>query len=303
MKFRTRLTDKEARAIGKKPKPKYKDGSNNRYMINEEQLNTVRLLRSQKTGHTAKICTIDIESAPTQAFVWQKWGQNIQDNQVEVDWFMLTWACKDLNGKSYGAKLTPKEALKEDDSRIVKSLWQVLNDADIVIGHNFDRFDRKKINTRFLLHGLPLPSSYTIIDTVKVARKQFGFHSNKLDFIAQQLGVGSKLLHEGFEMWRKCMNGDKEALDNMLKYNLVDVEINEKVYKKLLPFITSHPNLNNFATSTGVVCANCGSPESDFEQIGYFHTNSHSYEEIRCKCCGSRMRYNARRDRVTSVTR
>lgn len=305
-KTRKRLTDAEAVVLGFTPKGKYEDTTNGKYYLSKEQLKALKVIRGLKeetVNHTAKIYTMDIETAPTQAYVWSKWGQNIHDNQIESDWFMLTWAAKSPSQNSFGAKLSPEEAIAEDDARIVRALWKTLDDADIIIGHNFDRFDKKKINTRFLLHGLPLPSSYVIIDTVKVARKHFGFHSNKLDFIAQQLGVGQKMEHEGMEMWRKCMGGDRDALGKMFAYNLVDVEINEKVYFKLLPYITSHPNLNNFSAVEGVICANCGATEDNFEEIGQFHTNANSYDEVRCKCCNSRMKYNKKRTKVTSITR
>lgn len=305
-KNRMRLTDAEAEVLGFASKGKYQDKTNGKYYLSKKQVKALEEIRgvAEKTvNHTAKILTMDIETAPTQAFVWSKWGQNINDNQIQSDWFMLTWAAKELNGDSFGAKLTPEEAIEENDKRITEALWKTLDDADMIIGHNFDRFDKKKINTRFLLHGLPLPSSYVIIDTVKVARTHFGFHSNKLDFIAQQLGVGQKLEHEGMEMWRKCMAGEAESLDKMFAYNLVDVEINEKVYKKLLPYITSHPNLNNFSAIEGVICANCGATEDKFESIGEFHTNANSYEEARCTCCESRLKYNKKKTKVTSITR
>ena len=34
-----------------------------------------------------------------------------------------------------GDVLTPEEIVKEDDCRIVKSLWNLINEADIVVAH------------------------------------------------------------------------------------------------------------------------------------------------------------------------
>ena len=44
---------------------------------------------------------------------------------------MLTWGAKWLhNPDIMSAKLTPEEALEENDKRIITELWNVLNDAD-----------------------------------------------------------------------------------------------------------------------------------------------------------------------------
>ena len=42
----------------------------------------------------AKILILDIETAPIRAKVWGIWNQNISIDQIESDWFILTWAAK-----------------------------------------------------------------------------------------------------------------------------------------------------------------------------------------------------------------
>ena len=32
--------------------------------------------------------------------------------------------------------LTPKESLKRDDKRILRSVWKLMEKADVIIGHN-----------------------------------------------------------------------------------------------------------------------------------------------------------------------
>ena len=53
------------------------------------------------------------------------------------------------------------------------------------------------------------------------------------------------------------MWGEKKALKEMLAYNIDDVILLEKVYLKLLPFITAHPNLG-VIQGTMDTCPNCG---------------------------------------------
>ena len=45
------------------------------------------------------------------------------------------------------------------------SYIELIDKADIVIAHNGDKFDLRKLNTRFLFHELGTPSSYQSIDT------------------------------------------------------------------------------------------------------------------------------------------
>ena len=79
-----------------------------------------------------------------------------------------------------------------DDSDVVAECWALLNEADIVVGHNSDRFDNPKMNARFIEQGLGPPAPYRTVDTLKIARQSFKFPSNKLDHVAAALGVGGR---------------------------------------------------------------------------------------------------------------
>jgi DNA-directed RNA polymerase subunit RPC12/RpoP len=137
----------------------------------------------------------------------------------------------------------------------VKALWDVMSMADIDIAHNGDEFDIKKANARFLVHGLPPLSPYKTIDTKKVAKKYFRFDSNKLDELGHYLGLGRKLPHTGFNLWKGCMAGDKKSWKLMTEYNKQDVILLEKVYLKLLPWIQNYPIVH----PENGTCRNCGS--------------------------------------------
>lgn len=245
----------------------------------------------------AKILLLDIETAPVEAYVWNMWKQNIQPVQIISDWFMLTWSAKWLfEEEVIGAALTPKEAKKKDDKRIVKQLWHLLNEADIVIAHNGIDFDIPKINTRFLLHGYFPPSPYQVIDTLRHVRKQFAISHNKLDYINHFLNLPRKVSHEGFEMWKGCCNGVKEDLDKMLEYNLGDIKILEETYLFIRPWIKPHPNLGLFILDeTQTRCPSCGS--THLHEEGHYHTQVNVYAAIRCNNCGS-----VNRKRVTEIT-
>lgn len=234
----------------------------------------------------AKILIFDLETAPLRAFIWSKWQNGVQDSQIISDWFILTFSAKWLfDDKIISERLTGKEALASDDSRIVKKLWNLMDEADIVIAHNLMKFDRKKANTRFFKHDLKLPSPVQYIDTLLHARRQFAITSNKLDYISQNfLGIEGKM-ETPKGLWEKAMNGDDDALDTMRIYCDQDVRVLEDVYLLLRPYIQPHPNMGLFIEDSVSCCPSCGSEELSF--IGEYATYVNTYDALRCNECGS----------------
>ena len=246
--------------------------------------------REKKKIKKANILIFDIETAPLRAYVWSRWKQNIYLEQTISEWFMICWSAKWLDSEEvFSECLTPDEIKEEKDSRIVKQLWSLIDQADIVIAHNGKRFDVPKINSRFIMAGLPPTSTYIQIDTREVAAKQFGFSSNKLDALAGYFNIEHK---DGtnFELWADCMKGNQEALDYMESYNRKDVVILEKVYLKLRPWIKNHPNIGLYQEKDNMVCPTCGS--KDLKEDGsFYYTSANKYKIMRCSCGAiSRMR-------------
>ena len=261
-----------------------------KYNVPEEWIIKVREEVKNKNLETVKILILDIETSPMKAYVWKRWKENISLDQTISEWFMISWAAKWLNdSNTLGDCITPEEAKKEDDSRICSSLWDLLDQADIVIAHNAKHFDIPKINSRFISNNLPPTSSFKIIDTLNVAQKQFGFSSNKLDALAINFGIQTKL-NTDFTLWRDCLNGDQEALDYMLKYNKMDVEILEKVYLKLRPWIKDHPNIATISNSSRLMCPICGSEHIIKYNNKYHHTVLSKYQQYYCADCGATLR-------------
>lgn len=122
----------------------------------------------------------------------------------------------------------------QDDYSLLANFIPVLNQADLIVAHNGDRYDLKFIKTRALIHGLPMLIDYPQFDTLKVAKKKFMFNSNKLDYISEYLGFGNKI-KTSMELWddiilRRC----PEAMTKMVAYCDMDVILLEKVYNKLV---------------------------------------------------------------------
>jgi len=227
-----------------------------------------------------KIFILDIETAPDLAYVWGRWKQNIPQVMVEEEGGILTWA-----GKWFDSSTVVSDTCNmrtRNDKKLLELLRDYLDKADIVVGHNMRKFDIRKINARFIIHGIPKPSPYKIVDTLLVSRKHFGFNSHKLDDICSRLGIENKV-STSFSLWRGCMQGNTEAFDTMLSYNEQDVVITGELYNKLLPYIDSHPNLS--AMKETVSCPKCGSEE--IEETGKSTLCiSKKYPLYVCKCCG-----------------
>jgi hypothetical protein len=227
-----------------------------------------------------KILFLDIESAPNTAYVWGLWKENIPLNRLVETGYILCWSAKWLGEKEvmFGS------VYRDGPKMMLKNIHSLLEEADAVIHYNGLRYDIPVLNREFLLYGLTPPSPYKQMDLLKVARNQFKFTSNKLDHVAQELNVGKKFEHIGFELWVRCMGNDPEAWKMMEEYNKQDVLLLEKVYEKFRPWIKSHANYNLY-TTTVCVCPNCGS--TSHHKRGVYHTSGCTYQRYRCTECGS----------------
>lgn len=226
-----------------------------------------------------QILLLDLEVAPNTAHVWGIYDQNISINQLLESSYTMCYAAK-----WYGNdKLYFKSVYKHGKEDMLKSIHEMMDQADAIVHYNGSRFDIPIIHKEFLLAGMTPPSPAKQIDLLQVARRQFRFVSNKLDYVAQALGLGSKTAHEGHTLWVKCMNNDRRAWKTMEEYNKNDVVLLEKVYDKFKGWIKSHPNHN--AYSANPCCPNCGF--SKLNKRGTVRSRVAVYQRFQCQKCGS----------------
>jgi DNA polymerase III epsilon subunit-like protein len=277
--------------VGENERKKYKCDSHRFKEKSENAINAnvpspFSYYENIKRTTPAKILIFDIETAPIEAFVWSAWKQNVGSNQIINDWFMISWAAKWLfEDFTISEVLTPKEILNKDDRRITGILHGLINEADIVIAHNGDKFDIKKINTRFLKHGFASPSSYHSIDTLKTLRRRFAITHNRLDYVGEFLGLGRKIETGGFDLWVRCMKGDAEALNEMDLYCKQDVKLLEDVYLMIRPYIKPHPNIGLYIEENIDSCPSCGHDKLILKST--YTTTVNEYNELQCMNCGS----------------
>ena len=239
-----------------------------------------------------KVLVFDVETAPLLGYCWGLWENNIALNQLHSDWYILSWSAKWLGDPPSKVMYMDQSKAKniEDDSVLLKGIWKLLDEADVVITQNGKSFDQKKLNARFILQGFQPPSSYKHIDTKLIASKHFKFTSNKLEYMTDKLCTKYKKLKHtlfpGFEMWRECLAGNKKAWKEMKRYNTYDVLSLEELYTKLIPWDNSI-NFNLYHDETDHVCK-CGS--TSFAKNGFYYTSAGRYQKHKCKSCGAEHR-------------
>jgi hypothetical protein len=163
--------------------------------------------------------------------------------------------------------------------------------------HNCDRFDHRMLNARFIYYKMKPTTPFLTIDTLKQSRKIASFTCHKLDYLGEFLRNKNKI-DTDFDLWIDCDNGNQEALDNMLTYNIQDVALLEEVYYELRPWMKSHPNMGIYVEGDTSGCAVCGSTDLDWK--GNYMTNVGKYSSYRCLVCGAIGR--ARKTRLNKVT-
>ena len=196
-----------------------------------------------------KILLLDIETAPNLVHVWGLWQQNVGLPQIIDSGYVLCWAAKWLGDEGVMFASTHHDGRTD----MLIQIHTLMDEADAVVHFN------------------------------GTARSRFRFPSNKLDYISNALGFGKKVKHIGHELWIQCMAGDAVAWKQMQEYNIHDVVLLERVYKKLLPWIKGHANRSLYSEDS-LVCPSCGGKH--YHKRGFQYTQTCKYQRYQCSGCG-----------------
>jgi hypothetical protein len=268
---------------------KVKESSVERYLRNGKLISDKVENKIFTVVNSPKILLLDIETLPAETLVWGLYKQVIPTENLIKDWSIVGWSAKWLGtSKVMSEILTPEEAINRNDKRILENLWLLMDDAQILIGHNCIKFDIRKTNARFLQHDFAPPKPYKVVDTYTETRKNFAFVSNKLDYLNSMLGLTRKIKTE-YGLWRRCLGMDgadaNKALSEMEKYNRQDIIALEDLYLILRPWIKGHPNLAIYMDIEDSICPNCG--DTNLIEDGNYFTPSGRYKAFRCEGCGA----------------
>ncbi len=231
-----------------------------------------------------KILVIDIETAPATGYIWKLFDVNVSLSQLIDTSKVICFAAKWVGDK----KVIFSSNQEDTHKAMIKKAWSLFNEADAVIGYNSKNFDCKILNKEFILSGFPPPSPYKHIDLLQTMRNKFKFMSNKLDHVSQELGIGKKTSHQGFELWQACMNNDTKAWKLMKKYNINDVKLTEELYDKVKGWLKTTFNFNEHSES--MVCPNCGS--HNVTKNGTYKSPTRAYQKYVCNDCFAHSKSN-----------
>lgn len=233
------------------------------------------------TNKKFKRLFFDIETSPNIVFSWNV-GRDISlDYSNILKERAVICICYKYEGDKTVHALTWN---KGDDKQMLEQFAKIINQADEVIGHNSDSFDIKWIRARCILHGISIIPDISSLDTLKIARNKFRFNSNKLDYLAQYFGFGSKIA-TGFGLWKDIvLDNDPVAMAKMVKYCKNDVILLEKIFQKLNPYILPKTNKAILTQNTSLVCPECLSPNVISNGLRYSSTGTPKYR-FQCKGC------------------
>ena len=268
-----------------------------------------------------KVLVFDIETLPIIGTFWDTGKQYIGHDNILEDWVVLSWSAKALfDGKTIGDILTPDEIKRRletliqinpdphnADERIVRRIWKLMDDADVVIHQNGKKFDVRKLNARFVHYGLPPYRPIHQIDTLLAAQSAFGTSSHKLDHMTKFLSLERKRPTD-YDLWKRSTYGDPAALKEMYDYGLNDTVILEDYYARIRAWIPNHPNFSAYThnyvdlQADEVACPVCRHPIHKSLITDTYRTPiGNTYDSFRCPHCGAIGRRSKKRPGTPAV--
>ena len=248
--------------------------------ICKEALREVRLetntIINKIQNNQGKVLIYDIETSYNIGKFWRAgYNLNINPGDIIHERAIICISYKWLGEEQVYSLTWDKN---QCDKFLLEQFIPILDEADMIVAHNGDRYDLKFIKTRALKHNLKMLINYKQFDTLKVAKAKFMFNSNKLDYISKFLGAEGKISTE-MKLWddiilRKC----PKAMIEMLTYCEEDVRQLEIVYNVLVSWENPkfHIGVMNGSTKqTSPITGNV-----NIEQVKQMVTNSGTIKHI-----------------------
>jgi len=233
-----------------------------------------------------RIILWDIETTHNLVATFRLFGEDyIPPQNIIQERYIVCAAWKELGESKVHTVATTDDAARykadpHDDYHVVKTLHDMLSEADVLVHHNGDAYDIKFFRGRAIVHGLPPLPPIKMVDTKKVAKTHFLFNSNRLDYLGKFLGLGRKASTTP-GLWLEVLKGNKKAVKEMVVYNIQDVLLLENVFKQLQPYVT---NINQHLFTDGTGCPRCGSKH--VQSRGVHRAESRAYQRFQCQGCG-----------------
>lgn len=225
-----------------------------------------------------RILCIDVETRPMESRHWGLWGQNIGISQIQKPDGLICFAAQ-----FHGERRVHFASQWGDGERgMVKAAHRLMDEADVVMGWNSNKFDIPWLQRCIAEQKLSEPSPFKAYDLMRVVKKKFRLPSYKLDFVAGWLGVGRKLRTGGYDLWDDVLAGDDRAREKMRRYNIQDTRLTNQVYAELNARGWASPPINASILG-GHVCPHCESER--LQARGYEYRATRRYKRWKCLDC------------------
>lgn len=216
----------------------------------------------------AKILFFDLETAGVNA---------LRADLGFVICFGFKWAHEK---KAHCLTIDPESLARFNDRKLLQEASKIFIEADLVVAHFGSVFDRRFLQGRLLIQGLPPLPHTKLRDTCFQARKIANFSSNRLKHLCKILGCKNRKLENNWPTaWFQVMAGNQKALKGMATYCKGDVLALEELYNKLKVFDHNHERLVTDRSKCGL----CG---SGVQYRGFAYLENARYRRYVCKECG-----------------
>ena len=176
--------------------------------------------RYAKGQYQEKVLFFDIEAEDLNADfgIVFNWYSIDEDGNKFEDYLTLD----DI--KKY--KSTDRDVMPKEDTRIVKSLVDLMSKYTRVCGHYSCGYDLPFMRTRAVICGVDFPSYGMLFqsDTWVILKKKFKLSRNSLQNGCLKLLGHSRKDHLSLSIKHGCLRGEKWAMDLSRKHCLQDVE-------------------------------------------------------------------------------
>ena len=237
-----------------------------------------------------KILTADIETLPIATYNWHLFDEPRALDRLVKDWAIFMGATKWMHERPVHVMDTEITGDPYDDKEVVRWLCEQLDEADIVVGQNVQKFDLRRIRARAIYHGLKPFREPQVIDTLLMGREVAQFTSHKLEYVSEMTSTqkSKHLKFPGFALWLAVIEQNPAAYAEARRYNKDDVRSTEEWYLKLRPWARKHPNVAQYFNDDLRRCPRCGGLH--LEDRGIIQRGVSTYTEYRCGDCGGHSR-------------
>lgn len=186
----------------------------------------------------------------------------------------------------------------------LKRVHRLMEQADIIVGHNVDNADVPWLRGDLHLEaGLPPLPPFKTVDTLKVLRKEFksGAPFKSLDAFCQIVGIPAKTdRYDRDRMERAVTDKSVEDRERLTNYCAGDVVATQGLLDFLRPHIRNHPALFVDGESALNVCNRCGSAET-LPCAKRYVANVLTYTMLKCATCKGYRRLSIEPERMSII--